>query len=271
MKIRIKVFLALFIILTSLFLFPTANAQKGKANSNNRGPTGSCSQDPVNPRHGGGIITSPGGGSGCSSDTGVFAFDEKIKFLEFRIPTYADLQSKYFDQSKAQKITLNRSASQADLQFNINPLIYVQGDSNSLNLSGNPATNGVGVVFVDGNLNFNQNYTYGTGSTGTVFVVKGDINIAAGVTNVDGILVSSGTIYTAGAGCVTSDASRSTPRLTVNGSLIALDATHQIRFCRNLGTNNQNQAAEVINHQVKYAVILKDLFSETLQKWSEIP
>ncbi len=239
-KLIVFLIFALFILLTTDYQLPTTFAQ-----------TGSCSQDTQNPVFSGGLITSPGGGSGCSTDTGVYVFDEKIKFLSFRIPTYDELKSIYFDQSKAK-----------------NRLTYVAGD---LNVSGNTGNPGVRIIFVDGNLTISQNYTYGDGSTGTVFVVKGNINIDPIVTQVDGILISGGTIYTAGAGCTTSDPQQFNQQLVINGSLISLNENKPIQFCRNLQGNNATQPAELINHQVKYLVILKDLFSETFQKWSEIP
>lgn len=137
------------------------------------------------------------------------------------------------------------------------------------------------VVFIDEDLNIDTNYcnttTIGSSCnssypvdplTGTVFIVKGDINIASSVTRVDAVLIAEGTIYTEGAGCEKSSLPAGS-QLTINGSLISLNPLKPPRFCRTL--SNNSQAAEVINHQPKYVVILRHLMSDTLQRWSEIP
>lgn len=243
MKKKLKIIIIFFSFLLSIYLI-SHFSQPINAIS---GSTG-CKLDSDKGQFRGGLVTAPGGGS-ASSDTGVCVFgDDKVRFLPFRIPTYEDLKSIYYDQSKSK-----------------NNLTYIPGDFNA----GNAGGSGIRIIFVDGNLNFTEDYTYGSGSTGTVFGVKGDVNIASNVTQVNGVLISSGTIYTAGAGCTTN--SVVTAPLTINGSLIALNESRPIQFCRNLQANNATQAAETINHQVKYLVILKDLFSETLQKWGEIP
>ncbi len=150
-----------------------------------------------------------------------------------------------------------------------------------LNLSGNNAGTGSGLVFVDGNLNFTGNYCYrGDGSTdcsssippspliGVVFVVSKDVIIAPEVTRIDAVIISYGKIFTAGALC-----SQLTPvlssQLIINGSLISLDQNNKIEFCRTLSDNSL--PAEKIVQQPKYLVILRHLMSDTYQKWSEIP
>lgn len=153
----------------------------------------------------------------------------------------------------------------------VNVLYHINGN---LGISGNITGSYTGLVFVDGDLNISADYYYGTSSTGpvapligTVFVIKGNINISPSVTRIDAVLISQGKIYTAGTNCAPS--SVTTSPLVINGSLISLSQDNKIQFCRTLTDNTQ--AAEKINHQVKYLVILKDLISDTLQKWSEIP
>lgn len=158
--------------------------------------------------------------------------------------------------------------AQSDIPFTtgFDHIYHITGN---LNISGNQTGTQTGVVFVDGNLNFTSDYTYGTNSTGAVFVVKGNINIASNVIRVDAVLISEGTIYTAAAAdatCATSSVSSN--QLTINGSLVSLNPDKPIKFCRDL--TDDTQPAEKINHQVKYSVILRDLYSDTLQKWSEI-
>ena len=97
-------------------------------------------------------------------------------------------------------------------------------------------------------------------------VVKNNVNIDVGVKQIDAVIMSAGKIYTAGSGCATNNV-ETTNALIVNGSLISLDPG-AIVFCRTL-TNN-SQAAERIYQQPKYLVILRNLFADTLQKWSEI-
>lgn len=164
---------------------------------------------------------------------------------------------------------------------------FIYHVAGNLNIEGNNDGDGTGVVFVDGNLNFNGNYCYGaTGATatgtaddcsaatspagliGAVYIVKGDINIASNVTRIDAVLIAEGTIYTEGAECSKSSPPAGSP-LTINGSLISLNPLKPPVFCRTLLDNSQ--PAEKINHQVKYLVILRNLISDTYQKWSEIP
>lgn len=124
-----------------------------------------------------------------------------------------------------------------------------------------------GVIFVDGELTINTNLTHTSNNAGLVFVVKGDVNINPAVTEIDAVIISSGKIYTAGEGCTKNLINVGTDALVINGSLISLDQG-AIVFCRTLTDNTE--AAEEINEQPKYLVILRDLFSDTLQKWSEV-
>lgn len=165
-------------------------------------------------------------------------------------------------------------AGSTDHIYNINGNLTLNG-----NIAGNAAQDRTGVIFVNGTLNINANYTYGSNTSGTVFVVKGNVNINQSVTRIDAVIISEGIIYTAGGGCATNSVTEKSPgvpieALTINGSIISLNqdpalTTPAIKFCRTL--LNNSLPAEKINHQVKYLVILKDLISDTWQKWSEIP
>lgn len=132
--------------------------------------------------------------------------------------------------------------------------------------------NNTGVIFIDGDLLISQNNT-GSTQEGLVFVVKGNVNIDKDVKEVDAVIISEGTICTAydGTSCLDLDGNTTTPQLTINGSLISLNGANPIKFGRSLGTDDDTIPAEIINHQVKYLVILRDLLSDTYQKWSEIP
>lgn len=175
------------------------------------------------------------------------------------------------------------------------PIISGDATQNNIPLTGNndhiyqitgnltisaPITgNRIGVIFVAGNLIINPaSGSVGTTQAGLVFVVRGDVFISPSTSRIDGVIISSGKIYTATLPpntCDSSVANRVTTNspLVINGSLVSInqDPTEQtpIKFCRTLASNTQ--AAEQINAQVKYLVILRNMLSDTLQRWSEIP
>lgn len=219
-----------------------------------------CQEDDINPRATGlisiGTDTLVQGTFGNPDK--ICAIDPKAAFISYKLPSYQDLKSRHFDQSKANKVTFSNTLPAISDQT----VYYTAG---GLNLLSNPTGSGTAVIFIGGNFDLNAGITYGTVTTGLVFVVKGDVNIATGVNILNAVIIAQGQIFTAGAGCTTSSSSPSV--LTVNGSLISLDSAKPIRFCRTSGDTNP---AEVINHQSKYVVILKDLFSGTLQKWTEV-
>lgn len=156
---------------------------------------------------------------------------------------------------------------------------HVYHINGNLTIGNNIPGNKTGVIFVDGNLLINpssKKLTDGGANSGLVFVVKGDVNIDKDVTQVDAVIISEGTICTAYDGTSCLDGNTPTPQLEVNGSLISLNgAADAIKFRRSLGETgalkDSTDPAEKINHQVKYLVILRDLLSDTYQKWSEIP
>lgn len=206
-----------------------------------------------------------------SNSAGVCAIDPNSAFVSYKIPTYADLKSIYFDQAKDNYILeINKNnpipstdATQNNIPMGVteNQLYYIDGN---LNVSSAPSGSKTGIVFVNGNLNFTNNYIYGSDTAGTVFIVSGDVNIASTVTRIEAVIIAGGTIYTADNPCNPNPISQ----LIINGSLISLTEGQPIQFCRTLIDNSQ--AAEKINYQPKYLVILKDIFSGSLQKWSEI-
>lgn len=145
------------------------------------------------------------------------------------------------------------------------------------------------VIFVSGNLIINSDIKHVNGAgnedpnSGVVFVVKGNVNIATAVTQVNAVIIAEGVICTAFDGTNCLDGTTTTPKLTINGSIVSLNppaatpdprcaptvtAACPLKFVRSLADNTT--AAEVINYQPKYLVILRDLFSDTLQRWSEV-
>lgn len=245
----------LFFSLNTHYLIPTTFAQSAN-----------CGGGTV-PRAEG-LVTAPNL-SGKFGTSGACVVDPKTAFFPFRIPTYDDLKSLYYDQSKLPKNTISGNLPSS---FGGDGIYQSNGD---ITVNNSPDGNGTEIIFVkDGNLNINQNIIYHTndGGGGLVFIVEKDINIAPNVTQIDAVLISAGVIFTAGANCSTSQVTQSSGSpivaLKVNGSLVALNQGNDIRFCRKLRDNKD--PAEIINAQGKYLVLLRNLMSDTLQKWSEI-
>lgn len=271
-----------FYILHSTYYIPIVSAQN-------------CTTDT---RVTSGLITTPSitGKFGVDS-TGKCIASNQTSFAPFKIPSYADLKSIYYTQSKAvgkispiDNNTTTYTTNPALITTtntikNYSGSIWISNgaDSNSTDITSiSPGTNdlnytytGAAIIFVDGGLSIFQNII-GTSGNGLVFIVGADVVIDKLVTRIDATIISAGTIYTAGTGgnsCTTSsvDVGNSTKALTINGSLVSLDSGEPPVFCRNLtGADNNSYPAEKIVQQPKYLVILRDLFSDTLQKWSEV-
>lgn len=235
----------------------------------------------------GGLISAPSI-SGFKSDLGVCNQDPSSAFTPYKIPAYDRLKSQYYTQAK-QSISVTKhdplagNKTQADITAAIGSdhLYFINGN---LNIDSNIPSGPTAVVFVEGNLNINSNFCYSTAcpngvvspQTGIVFVVKGNVYIASTVTRIDAAIISEGFIYTAvtsaEAACIKNDVPASP--LVIYGSFISINKSGdtqvpKIVFCRTLSAGNVT-ASEQINHQVKYLVILRNILSDTLQKWSEI-
>lgn len=232
----------------------------------------SCPDDPTNTKYyTKGLASTPNLGSNLkkTADSRCIV-DPKAAFAPYKIPSYEDLKSLYYTQSKNSK-GLSFSSLSSSYNFEIGDKVYLT--SGDLSVSGTPTGSGTQVIFVEGNLSFTTaNYTYGTSTTGTVFVVKDNVNIDLLVTRIDGIIISQGVICTAytGSACLSATDTATSPQLTINGSLISINSNGSpaIKFRRRLADNSD--PAEKIIHQPKYLVILRNLMSDTLQKWSEV-
>lgn len=203
--------------------------------------------------------------------------DYKAAFASFTLPTYEKLKSLYYTQAKstgsvAKENPLSSLPNEGIVLAGGKDHLYYFTGNLALARSNDIKGNRTGVIFVDGNLTIgpipNSELTYGSNDTGLVFVVGGDVVIDKTITRIDAVIISSGTIFTAGEDCLTSKISAK--QLVVNGSLIPLDIQKPIKFCRNLGVDNETKPAEKINQQPKYLVILKDIFFDTFRKWSEV-
>lgn len=232
-----------------------------------------------------GLVTTPSiTGSRFGTDSGsCIVNDPKAAFVPYKIPVYEDLKSLYYTQSKSTKQPL--TSDSAPLNFTGDTVYLRDGD---LTISTSNIGASTGVVFVEGDLNITGNYCHAlpsgtcnpssnnvSGTAGTVFVVKNNVYIDKNVNRIDAVIISSGTIYTGSDTPSTECANNSVlyplianGQLVINGSLISLSTLNPIVFCRELVDNSK--AAEKINHQIKYLVILRNLLSDTLQRWSEI-
>lgn len=155
----------------------------------------------------------------------------------------------------------------------------------NLTINTDITVNETGVIFIDGNLYINTNILNNKTTKGIVFVVKGTIYINRDVTTVNAYMIShgknpSGNDITPfcdawdGTSCNnTTDYSDNTSRkyLTINGSVISLNATLSPQFVRKkYDPAAGNTPAEVFNYDPKYLVIMKDIFSRDLRIWREI-
>ena len=190
--------------------------------------------------------------------------NDRAAFVSYKLPTYDDLKSIYFDQSKASKVQL---ADWWTVPIT-GETVYYRAANLEVNSSRPVSGSGIGVFFVGGNLFIKTNITFGSPTEGVVFVVKGNVDIDKNVDRIDAVIIAEGIICSAFDGSTCPSSNITAPRLLVNGSLVSLNSSQSIKFRRQLTDNFQ--PAEKIVHQPKYLVILKDLFSDTLQKWSEI-
>lgn len=257
MKDKLKV-LSIIIVCFILFLLLPTNYQLPIVSAQ----TSSCGSGTTRATA---LVSTPSITSGSKFNTsGACIIDIKTTFAPFKIPSYDDLKSIYYDQSKSTKVELANGYTDP-----ISPnTIYHRGSDVEVN-SFRPLTgSGTAVIFVGGNFYIKSDINYGSPTSGVVFVVRGDVNIDKAVTIVTAILISSGTICTAfdGTSCPSSNITAS--QLIINGSLISLDAGKPIKFRRALTDNSQ--PAEKIVYRPKYLVILRNLFADTLQKWSEV-
>lgn len=243
------VFITIIIVITFILNLP-AHAQSS-----------TCSSVGGQLRTEGGLVSTPQGNT-FSTTSGVCVIDPKAAFAPFKIPSYNDLKSLYFTQSKD---TSHKQEIPSLTSLSDQMLYHASG---SLTIGSPPLTySGTSLVFVDRDLTINGNIT-GSATGGLVLVVGGDVNIHQNVDQIDAVIISSGTICTAYNGTSCSLQNIETEQLVINGSLISINEESPIKFRRSLLVNTE--PAEKINHQVKYLVILRDTFSDTLQRWSEI-
>jgi len=227
----------------------------------------------INPRAEGLVTTPSLTGQFGTSTEGKCVVDTKTTFTPFKIPSYDELKSLYYTQSKV-KIAPKADSTLVPESEDGKVFSYT---APNVSVDSLYRYNKTAVIFIEGNLNIDKNIITdpATPAKGVVFVVQRNVNIDQSVNRIDAIIISAGNIYTAttaGAVCATNSVNvgASANALTVNGSLVSLNPG-QIVFCRTLNRNDcASCAAEKINNQPKYLVILSNLFASTLQKWSDI-
>lgn len=213
---------------------------------------------------------------------------------QFSIKKYNELVSLYFDQFKPpspsiQKklLTGNQTQNAPNSPINLSntdQLYHIQksqtepGDLtiNTTNFSGNKTK----VIFIDGSLYIKKNIDYTSvpeeKTVGLIFVVQGEVNVEKDVTRIDALIIThrqfcSRYDSTLPGNCVSLGlGSYDLNPLTINGGLVALNATDPPKFLRKLIDNNPNNPAEIINYQPKYLVIFSNIFSRSRLIWSEL-
>ena len=128
---------------------------------------------------------------------------------------------------------------------------------------GYDSSNPPAVIFVDGDLTIENNIEIGIG-TGLIFVVRGDISIAASVRQIDGIYITDGEFNTRGvAGC---GLGSNNDQLVINGAVYVFGTPC---FNRDLA-NNLNDPAEKIIFEPKYLWLFRDIIGDPKVVYREI-
>lgn len=199
----------------------------------------------------------------------------------FGIPTYEEMKTLYYTQAVDSSTVFKHGAS-STAQDQSYILLNNGGGRDHLylinsDLNINGAINGgeLGVIFVDGNLNIRNNITQPAPNKGIVFVVKGNINILSTVTAINAVLIDYGTFCSAydfsANGCPPTNTV--SPQLTITGSVIYLNQTAGTapKFVRDNSSSGNGLAAEIINYDPKYLVLLKNVMARNLTVWKEVP
>lgn len=244
----------------------------------------------------------------CATGSGVHI---DLRDATYNVETYENIFNNYFNGSGA-SITKVKIENQPDYRintdsyqlFHINSDLNINGTSISGSEPASPTLKPT-MVFVAGNLNLLADINYGNNKSniGIVFIVRGKINIDAGVTRVNAVLVAQGehvegvgivrvhdsVRHTICTSCYTDRSSGNYARnnsrhalnptqfdetLIIQGNLVSLkslkvgEENQSIAFYRE--RENNDTPAEIINGQVKYMIILKDLITQPFQRFVEL-
>lgn len=236
----------------------------------------------------------------CATGSGVHI---DLRNATYNVETYENIFNNYFNGSGV-SISKVKIDNQPDYRINTDSysLFHINSDLNITpgSISGsepnfdpnNPIFKPT-MVFVQGNLNILSDINYANpiagnpkSNIGLVFIVKGKINISSAVSNINAVLVAQGdllnevlptathSICTACAANGQNNSRRTISptqfdnSLVINGSLIALNRAYPITFNRQ--KENNTDPSEIINGQVKYMIILKDLITQPFQRFVEL-
>lgn len=213
-----------------------------------------------------------------------------LQDAEINLSTYEDIKIRYYNQYADQ----SKKATGLPTSISAGHLYYISGNGTTT-IDSSVNTNfrqgsGAALIIIDGNLSITSNLTYGENpdgssnpNSGLVFIVGGNIWIDPNVEKINGVFISTGEIctnYTAGLGtpCRSNYPPSPDKKLTVKGSFISLTAESaaarpSLNLIRNLkgdGATSNSEPAETITLDPKYFVLLKDIFSTTLQYTNEI-
>lgn len=220
-----------------------------------------------------GLISAGGGITGkVDSATGACVVDPAAKYATYELPkNYEELKNTYYLRAKPPANAASSSNTQGAIK-NLDTKNQIYNFTGNFSVSAPITGTNTGIIFIDGNLDINSNIDYPSPTGGLVFVVKGNVLISGDTKKIDAVIISFGTICTIANGgtcaptptlCPGATSATIQCQLVVNGSLISLNVNQPILFRRTLIDNQQ--AAELIKQQPKFLVLLKDIFSETLE------
>jgi hypothetical protein len=221
---------------------------------------------------------------------------DEAPYVDFKVPNYNEIKSLFFTQNKNMTlfnlpnatISCAGGMTQSGTTYlrNLQDLTNFTANAAAVNsacyltridhssvpngpLANNTAQKMV-VIFAENDVAIDSNLTFGGDNYGLIIIAKGNIFIAPTVSRIDAVIVTEGNVYTTSTNLTpeTSQVANSL-QLVINGSLISLSqAGNRIFFTRSLANNTQ--AAEVINYQPKYLVLLRGLLTQSYTIQREI-
>lgn len=136
--------------------------------------------------------------------------------------------------------------------------------------SGGGAPTGNSVWFINGNLTIKNDMTFSNPSHTIVLIASGNIIIESGVKQIDGVYIAGGSFQD-----VTDTTTITGPQLVINGAVYAnnfiLKRILGGASCAPLPScNNALYAADQVNFQTKYLMVLSSLLGSTAISWKEV-
>jgi hypothetical protein len=139
---------------------------------------------------------------------------------------------------------------------------YIAGDS-VLSGTWNVADNEKYVIFVNGNLRIDSDITVATGGF-ISFIVNGEVTVAPGVTQIQGLYVMDGNFVTESVYILNSVSDLA---LDVQGSVVSWSA---LSLNRNLGVNNLLVPAEKFSYRSDLPINMPDKMKVFAMQWKEV-